>query len=224
MKATKITLNELYNIMETNMGPQVWLQDGTDWAESPWEVIYGSILVQNTNWKNVAPSLLKLKTATNFDPEKIEHLSLEELTDLIRTSGFYTRKTQTIFNICHWLENYQFDLAKIKTYPQVDLRHELLSLKGIGNETADYILMYVLDKPNFMVDAYSRRLFGWLGCKLPSQYQQAQALIEVQVTFNLEKWQNFHALIVNYGKTVKTKIAFEESFLYNYQVNLKLNK
>ncbi|WP_317766489.1 endonuclease III domain-containing protein [Pediococcus ethanolidurans] len=224
MKTTVITLNDLYNIMETHMGHQTWLQDGTDWAESPWEVIYGAILVQNTNWQNVAPSLLKLKSRTNFDPQQVAQLDLKELTDLIRTSGFYTRKTQTIYNICHWLEKYHFDLAKIKTYSQPKLRHELINLKGIGNETADYILMYVLDKPNFMVDAYSRRLFGWLGCQLPSKYTQAQDLIESQVTFNLEKWQNFHALIVNYGKTVKNKAAFEKSFLYNYQDRLKLNK
>ncbi|KRN66248.1 endonuclease III-like protein [Pediococcus cellicola] len=224
MTAAKISLNELYTIMNANMGPQTWLQPGTDWAESPWEVIYGAILVQNTNWQNVAPSLLKLKAKTNFDPQKVEHLSLAELTELIRTSGFYTRKTQTIFNVCHWLEKYQFDLAQLKQRSQTALRQELISLKGIGNETADYILMYVLDKPNFMVDAYSRRLFSWLGCQLPSDYLQAQALIEKQVSFDLKKWQDFHALIVNYGKTVKGKKAFTQSFLGKYQNRLKLNK
>ncbi|WP_231908627.1 endonuclease III domain-containing protein [Pediococcus inopinatus] len=218
----KITLKDLYTIMNTHMGPQVWLQDGTDWAESPWEVIYGAILVQNTNWKNVAPSLLKLKEATKFDPKRVENLPLDELTNLIRTSGFYTRKTQTIYNVCHWLEKYQFELPKIKAESQTKLRHELMSLKGIGNETADYILMYVLDKPSFMVDAYSRRLFGWLGCKLPSQYGQAQSLIESQLDFDLSEWQNFHALIVNYGKDVKKAADFNLSFLGQYAGQLKL--
>ncbi|WP_412989219.1 endonuclease III domain-containing protein [Pediococcus siamensis] len=218
--AAKITLNDLYEIMNAQMGHQVWLQEGTDWAESPWEIIYGAILVQNTNWQNVAPSLVNLKTRTNFDPERVAHLDLAELTDLIRTSGFYTRKTQTIYNICHWLASYQFNLAKIKAYPQSKLRAELLALKGIGNETADYILMYVFDKPNFMVDAYSRRLFGWLGCQLPAKYRDAQHLIEAQVTFDLSGWQNFHALIVNYGKVVKTQMAFTQSFLGKYQGQL----
>ncbi|RRK10634.1 endonuclease III [Lactiplantibacillus garii] len=215
-----MTIEELYQRMFKTMGPQHWLQPGVPPAETPWEILWGGILVQNTNWRNVDYALVNLKTATGFEPERLLALSTEQLTALVKPAGFYTRKVPTLQGLAKWCGQYQFDLVTLRSLPAVQLRRELKALRGVGDETADYFSMYVFNQPTIIVDTYLRRLFGWLGQPLPSRYLQAQAKIQANWAHDFTTAREFHALIVEFGKRVKTTADFETSFLGGQRLTL----
>ena len=186
----KITLNQLYDIMYDYMDPTGWWPGRSDW-----EVIWSIILIQNINWKNVAKALTSLYYATDFLPQNILNMTNEELSKMIASAGFYTRKTQTIKNVATYF-NDNFDLELAQEQNKHKLRQEILSIHGIGPETADVILMYGLRKGEFVVDTYSRRLFTCLGWKNVPPYEKAKVLIEKNLdNFTLRNYQNFHAMI-----------------------------
>lgn len=200
----------IYQTMFCQLGQQPWLED---WQDSPWEVVYGGILVQNTSWANVAPSLQNLKRNFNFDPISILSIENDDLIQNIRPSGFYTRKSQTIKRVLEWASQYDFSIKEIHDLGSHRLRKELLSLVGIGPETADYIMMYAFERPGFICDRYSRRIFDWFGYQLPNGYDQAKQKVEQELQLNAKEWQNFHAMIVNSGKRIKTKEEFVNEFI-----------
>lgn len=213
-----MTIEDLYHTMATAMGPQPWLRPGTPWAETPIEIMLGAILVQNTNWRNVEPSLIALKRATGFDPAKLRDLTPATLTPLIRPSGFYRRKATAILDLAAWLGEHDDDLAALRQGDAATQRAELLAITGIGNETADYILMYTLDHGTFMVDTYARRLFDWLGATMPKTYPAFQKRVLAQFPLGLHDCQEFHALIDEFGKAVKTQSDFDQSFLAGWHL------
>lgn len=208
-----MTIEELYHRMAAEMGPQPWLKPGTPWAETPVEIMLGAILVQNTNWRNVEPSLINLKRVTGFDPAKLRALTPATITPLIRSSGFYNRKGPAILALATWLGQANDDLAALKQRSGSSLRADLMAITGIGNETADYILMYTLDHGTFMVDTYARRLFAWLGATMPKTYPAFQKQVLRQFPLGLADCQEFHALIDEFGKQVKDDADFAQSFL-----------
>lgn len=203
---------DIYQTMFQQMGQQPWLEE---WQECPWEVVYGGILVQNTSWSNVAPSLTNLKEHFQFDPEQILQISTDELIQNIRPSGFYTRKAQTIKNTLEWAQQYQFSIETIQNIERSKLRNELLALVGIGPETADYIMMYAFEQSGFIADKYSRRIFDWFGYQMPKGYAAAKREVEQNIELSDTEWKNFHAMIVNSGKKIKTKEEFVNEFI-NY--------
>lgn len=215
-----VTLEELYRTMAKEMGPQPWLRPGTPWAETPVEIMLGAILVQNTNWRNVEPSLIKLKAQTGFTPAKLRAYTPETLMPVIRSSGFYRRKSAAILALAEWLGEADDDLAALKRRDGASLRADLLSITGIGNETADYILMYTLDHGAFMVDTYARRLFTWLGATMPKTYPAFQKKVMGQLDFGLSDYQEFHALIDEFGKRVKDEADFAQSFLAGHRLTV----
>lgn len=215
-----MTIDDLYQALLTDLGPRHWLEPGVAPAETPWEILWGGVLVQNTNWRNVDYALANLKVATQFDPQQLLALSTTELTALVKPAGFYTRKVPTLQGLAAWAKQYDFNLTTMRQLPAVQLRRELKALKGIGDETADYFSMYVFDNPTIIVDTYLRRLFAWLGQALPSSYLKAQALIDGAWTYDFAHAREFHALIVDYGKQVKTTAAFEASALAGQQLQL----
>jgi len=215
-----MTIDELYHLMLTTMGPQHWLEPGVAPAETPWEILWGGVLVQNTNWRNVDYALANLKQATQFEPEQVLALTPSELTTLVKPAGFYTRKVPTLQGLAAWSGHYAFDLAKIRALPAAQIRRELKDLKGIGDETADYFSMYVFNKPTIIVDTYLRRLFTRLGVNLPSSYVKAQAVIAANWRFDFAAAREFHALIVEFGKQVKSAPDFQRSFLADQQLHL----
>ena len=215
-----VTLEELYRTMAKEMGPQPWLRPGTPWAETPVEIMLGAILVQNTNWRNVEPSLIKLKAQTGFTPAKLRAYTPETLMPVIRSSGFYRRKSAAILALAEWLGEASDDLAALKRRDGASLRADLLSITGIGNETADYILMYTLDHGAFMVDTYARRLFTWLGATMPKTYPAFQKKVMGQLDFGLSDYQEFHALIDEFGKRVKDEADFAQSFLAGHRLTV----
>lgn len=208
-----MTIEELYREMAKQMGPQPWLKPGTPWAETPVEIMLGAILVQNTNWRNVEPSLINLKRETGFVPAELRNLTPTTITPLIKTSGFYNRKGPAILALADWLGQADDDLDVLKHRDGASLRQDLMSITGIGNETADYILMYTLDHGTFMVDTYARRLFTWLGATMPKTYPAFQKKVLGQFKLELADYQEFHALIDEFGKKIKNDADFEDSFL-----------
>ncbi|KRN29020.1 endonuclease III-like protein [Lactobacillus selangorensis] len=210
---TALSLQQLYQHMNQTMGPQEWLQPGTTFAQTPWEVMWGAILIQNTNWRNVIPALQNLEAKTAFEPQRVLTLSEAKVAEMIHSSGFYTRKAATLLAVASWTQRYDFDLTKMRQTSGKQLRTELLALRGIGPETADYILMYVLDVPHFMADKYAQRLFTQLGATYPNSYAAFQKKAEAQLQLDLAGYQNFHALIDNFEKSVRTTADFQASFL-----------
>jgi len=209
----------VYDHLKKHMPTHQWWP-----AESKWEIIIGSILVQNTNWKNVEYSLVNLKEKTLFEPSKITALSLEEIQDLIRPSGFYVNKGKTIKAVFSWLEEYDFDLKDIeKTYDQ-QLREQLLSLRGIGEETADVLLVYVFDGVEFIADRYAQRLFSRLGVEEIKNYKNLKSRVYLPADFNTKQAKAFHALIVDFGREfLKNDETWNNSFMSSFIFEDKQN-
>lgn len=167
-------------------------------AKSPFEVMVGAVLTQNTAWRNVEKALANL--GENCTPQFIAEVSRQELITLIRPCGFYNRKAACLKDLTFWFKKYDYALAKVKQATGPCLRSELLAIKGVGKETADSILTYALQKPYFVIDAYTRRILSRWGFKLPKAYDILREQIESNLPLDLEFYQQFHALFVELGK------------------------
>jgi len=215
-----LTLYQLYQKMLAEMGPQGWWP-----AESKFEIILGAILVQNTNWKNVEKSLANIKAVTDFAPEEVSKLDKEHLMSLIRPSGFYKNKSKAIMEIFEWLKEYQFDLKRIKKSYGEKLRSQLLLLHGIGEETADVLLLYVFDEKVFIADKYTQKLFTFLQVKGIKNYSSLKKLVPELSYFTISQAQEFHGLLDEFGKVyVKNQAIFTASFLAEYRLILTNRK
>jgi len=183
----------IYHQLYDRYGPQHWWP-----ADSAFEMMIGAILIQNTNWKNVEKALSNLKPF--MDPKRMDKLSLNELAELIRPSGYYNIKAERIKNFLSWFKGYDYNLDNLMKKTRQDLRNELLHIKGIGKETADVIILYALNKEAFIVDAYARRLFSRLGFDMPHSYDDFQEIVEREFPKDVQLFNEFHALIVEHGK------------------------
>lgn len=183
----------IYNKLYTHYGPQGWWP-----AETPFEMMIGSILVQNTSWHNVDKALDNLRPF--LEPEAIDNLPLDELAQIIRPSGFFNIKAKRIKSFMEWFKTYEYEIDLIKTIDRHQLRTELLNIKGIGPETADVILLYAFDTPIFVVDAYARRIFYRLGYDMPELYDGFRNQIEKELPKDLVLFNEYHALLVVHAK------------------------
>ncbi len=206
MRKTKALL-QIYQKMFDALGPRHWWP-----GETPFEVIIGAILTQNTNWSNVEKAIKNLKTAGKLSPEGIYELSVTELAKLIRPSGFFNVKAKRVKAFINWLfSRYEGNLSKMFAQDLQILRSELLSVKGIGPETADSILLYAGNMPTFVVDAYTHRIFSRHEL-IPeeSTYDEMKSFFEENLPEDVQLFNEYHALIVNIGKTFcKTKKVCE---------------
>ncbi len=206
MRKTK-TLLQIYQKMFDALGPRHWWP-----GETPFEVIIGAILTQNTNWSNVEKAIKNLKTAGKLSPEGMYELSVTELAELIRPSGFFNVKAKRVKAFINWLfSRYKGNLSKMFAQDLQALRSELLSVKGIGPETADSILLYAGNMPTFVVDAYTHRIFSRHEL-IPeeSTYDEIKSFFEENLPEDVQLFNEYHALIVNIGKTFcKTKKVCE---------------
>ena len=168
-------MRKIYRRLSRNWGPQNWWP-----AETPFEVIVGAILTQNTSWTNVERALEKLRQAKVLSVAGIRALPLAELEQLVRSSGYYRQKAARLLLFVDFLDQkYNGSLEKMFAAPTEQLRDDLLSLKGIGHETADAILLYAGKHPVFVVDAYARRILGRHGLLQDAdKYDQARSLVE----------------------------------------------
>ncbi|ABX32224.1 HhH-GPD family protein [Petrotoga mobilis SJ95] len=186
---------EIYKDLYGFYGPQHW------WPADNWfEVTVGAILTQNTAWNNVEKSIENLKQRDLLEPEKLSKIKEDDLAQLIRSSGFYNLKSKRLKNFLEWLKKYNYDIDKIKNKSVTSLREELLSIKGIGKETADSILLYAFEMPVFVIDAYTKRMFSRLGLILSREYDEFQDFFEKNLTKDVQLYNEYHALIVKHSK------------------------
>jgi endonuclease-3 related protein len=201
------TFEKLYQQLKKKYGkPQgqwrLWCQRPKTKKERE-EVMMGAILTQRTNWNNVELSLKNLKEAKINSLKSIYLLGPKKLERLIKPSGFYKVKAQYLFNLAKFIIKTYGSLEKMKKIETKELREQLLSLKGIGPETADSILLYALDKPIFVIDEYTRRLVKKENLAQNLSYQFLQELFEKNIKKDFRFYQDFHALIVIDGKNQK---------------------
>lgn len=208
-------IEELYEAFSQVMEHRRWWD-----TDNKWEILLGAVLVQNTNWRNVDYALTNLAVATQFSPEKILALEKTELQDLIRPSGFYKGKSETIQRLFAWLAEAQFDLGLIAQQDFSKLRKELLTIKGIGEETADVLLVYVFDHSTFIADKYAQRIFENLGF-LSSGYKDLKQHIFWPETLDTIKAQNLHGWIIEYGQIyLKNKDLWQSGPLNQFKLKL----
>jgi endonuclease-3 related protein len=167
---------EMYAALAREWGPQHWWP-----AQSRFEVIVGAYLTQNTNWTNVETAMKRLRAAKVLNVAGIRNISLGELENLVRSSGYFHQKAARLKRFASFLDGtYDGSINKMFAQPTMKLRHELLSLTGVGPETADSILLYAGQHAIFVVDTYTRRIAARHGI-LPEQgkYEDFRALFEL---------------------------------------------
>ena len=180
-------------------GPQHWWP-----AEEPFEVMVGAILTQSAAWGNVEKAIANLKAAGALSPGGIRQLPLAGLAEIIRPSGYFNAKAHKLKSLAQWLaENCGDDLGQLFATDTGSLRQQLLSVHGIGPETADSIILYAAGKPVFVIDAYTRRIMGRIGL-LPagSGYGSYQALFMDNLPKDARLFNEYHALLVCLAKDV----------------------
>ena len=205
-------IEELYETFSASMEHSTWWD-----TENPWEIVVGSILVQNTNWKNVAYSLANIRREIGFSPKRLAEIDQFLLQDLIRPSGFYKNKSRAIREIFSWFQRYNYDIGIIQKKEQAELRKELLTIYGVGYETADVLMVFVFNKVVFIADKYAQRIFSRLGLNEPLTYLTLQNMIELPDTFTNEQAQNFHGWLVDYGQVhLKSDKDWQAGFLSQF--------
>lgn len=194
----KEILMELYKRLFFDFGPQGWWP-----AESPFEVFVGAILTQNTSWRNVEKAIANLKGKGALVPEIIYEMPLEELEDLIKPSGFYKVKAKRLKEaVAFLIREFKGRMDLMAKAPLQELRSKLLEVKGIGEETADSILLYACDKPIFVVDAYTKRILSRHEItKDSSSYRELQRLFMDALPKDVALYKEYHALLVRLGKS-----------------------
>lgn len=184
--------------MLARFGPQYWWP-----GETPFEVMVGAILTQNTSWTNVEKAIDNLKSANALDARKMNAMAHDELAQLIRPAGYYNVKTRRLQNFLRFfVEEFDADIERMKSLSLSTLRESVLSVSGIGPETADSILLYACGKPIFVIDAYTHRIFARHGIvDDDANYYSLQEQIMGELPEDLQLFNEFHALIVMVGKT-----------------------
>lgn len=195
-------LLDIYQRLFDRYGPQSWWP-----ADDPFEVIVGAILTQSAAWTNVEQAISNLKAAKALTPTALYDLPLDRLAQLIHPSGYYNAKALKLKAFADRLHSkYSSDLERLFTLDTATLRPELLSIYGIGEETADSIILYAARRPIFVIDAYTRRIVSRLGlAPEKDSYRAFQALFTENLPHDEGLFNEYHALLVRHGKEVCRK-------------------
>lgn len=190
--------SELLSLLLTAWGPQHWWP-----GETPFEVAVGAVLTQNTAWTNVQKAIVRLRAADAMSPAALLALPASTLVKLIRPAGYYTVKAGYLRTLAEWVQEHaEGDLSSLASRNPAALRGELLSLRGIGKETADSILLYAVGLPVFVIDAYTLRIASRLGLLPPAaRYDDAQHFFHECLPHDARYYNEAHALLVRLGKT-----------------------
>ena len=198
------TLEAMYAAMSARLGPSDWWP-----AKTPFEVVLGAILTQNTSWGNVEKALALLEAATELVPDAIAALPLPDLEACVRPSGFFRQKSKKILAVLALLRQYggmghgrdDMALTCFSNVPTEEMRQVLLAVSGIGPETADGILLYALNRPSFVVDAYTRRMCARHGLVADTaSYDELREFFMDALEPDAPRYNEYHALIVRIGK------------------------
>lgn len=191
------SIRRIFDLLHTHYGPLHWWP-----AETPFEVCVGAILTQNTNWTNVEKAIANLKREQLLDPLALRDVPIARLAGLIRPAGFFNVKSNRLKEFVSWLfDSYEGSMAGMFSGDWRELRKELLTVRGIGRETGDSILLYAGHKPSFVVDTYTKRLFTHLGLiTAQADYEEVRTLFMRNLPADAELFNEYHALIVQHGK------------------------
>jgi len=189
-------LVEIYQRLLSAYGPQGWWP-----ADTRFEVMVGAILTQATAWRNVERAIQRLKAAGALSPERMARLSEGELAELIRPAGFFRQKTRRLRALLRLIGQHG-SVEGLLSLPAGELRRQLLSVPGVGPETADSILLYAAGYPVFVVDAYTKRILHRLGLLSGEKagYEEVQELFESNLPRDPKLYGEYHALLVRHAK------------------------
>ena len=202
-----MTFLSVYRSLLKQHGPQDWWP-----GDTPFEVMVGAVLTQNTAWSNVEKAIANLKRAKALTAKKIVAMTPAELAQMIRPAGYFNVKAKRLQNFCRWLLA-QGGESKLRQWNDSALRHGLLSVNGVGHETADDMVLYAFNRPVFVIDAYTRRLFSRLGLVSDEEsYETLRHLFETELSKKIMQrdeqvalYNEYHALIVIHAKDVCRK-------------------
>jgi len=188
---------EIYEILLNHFGPQDWWP-----GDSPFEIMVGAVLTQNTNWANVSKAIDNLKQENLLFFEKLHELPAALLAEKIRPAGYFNLKAARLKNLLDFIcEEYNGSLEAMFAEDTIGLREKILTVKGIGPETADSILLYAAHKPVFVVDAYTHRIFSRHFIIAEEEgYYEIQEYFALSLPEDVKLFNEYHALIVQLGK------------------------
>jgi len=190
-------LMQLFDVLLEHFGPQGWWP-----GDSPWEVMVGAILTQNTAWTNVEKAIRNLKGARKLSIRAIHDMPIKALTKLIRPSGYYNQKAARLKGLAsHIIMDHKGRLEHLFDQGTEELREELLDLKGIGPETADAIMLYAGDHLTFVIDTYTLRFAKRYPLPFEPKYDAARGHFQKNLPKDLYIYQEFHALLDEIAKT-----------------------
>lgn len=203
----KTDFARVYDTLYACYGPQHWWP-----GDTPFEVMAGAVLTQNTAWTNVEKAITNLKAQHHLDAARIAATPPETLAEWLKPSGYFNIKARRLRNFCVWYVA-QGELKSLSKLDTTTLRHALLSVNGIGPETADDILLYAFHRPVFVIDAYTRRLFSRLGLvrgdegyeALRHTFETALSGAKSHPVAVVRLFNEYHALIVSHAKNVCRK-------------------
>lgn len=210
-------IQQIYKRLYKTFGPQKWWPTTLEGELHPtyhgnkklnesqvFEIIVGSILTQNTAWKNVEKAIMNLNKKRLIDINKIKTIKKQKLARLIKPSGYYNQKAERLKIVADFFGKNK--IQKLKKQTPEKTREHLLSIKGIGPETADSIILYAFNKPVFVVDSYTKKVFSRAGiCKNKCSYDELQEIFHKSLPRKAKLFNEYHALIVELGKRYCTK-------------------
>jgi endonuclease-3 related protein len=193
----KNKFTEIYALLHDHFGPQGWWP-----GDSPFEVMVGAVLTQNANWENVRQAINNLKEAGALSFSRLSTMSVDEIAHLIKPSGYFNLKAQRLQNLLRMIsERYNGNLELFLEEELSEAREALLSVKGIGPETADSILLYAGNHLVFVVDTYTHRIFSRHHLAAEEiDYQSLQETFHDKLPAQAPLYNEYHALIVALGK------------------------
>ncbi len=197
-----MTFHSVYKTLFKHFGPQHWWP-----ADTPFEVMVGAVLTQNTAWTNVEKAIVNLKERDVLRAATIVQMPSTDLAELIRPAGYFNVKARRLKNFCQWYLA-QGEKQALDQWQDHELRQGLLSVNGVGPETADDMLLYAFNRPVFVIDAYTRRLFSRLGLVSGDEsYEELRHLFERTLgeqnqgrKAQTKLFNEYHALIVIHAK------------------------
>jgi len=194
----RVKLQAYYDALYGYFGPQQWWP-----GDTAFEVMMGAVLTQNTNWTNVELAIDHLKKAGLLSPEAMKRVRVSQLARLIKPSGYFNIKAGRLKNVVSFLfEQYSGSIPSMIRMNGSLLRQQLLAINGVGPETADSILLYALNKPVFVVDAYTKRWLYRHGLiSRHAGYHEVQQMFMSSLDHDVPFFNEYHALIVRLGKT-----------------------
>lgn len=190
-------LHQVFKSLLSEYGRQHWWP-----GDSPFEIMVGAVLTQNTAWTNVEKAIVNLVTAGCLDPQAIVGSGQQQLAQMLKPSGYFNVKAKRLMNCCRWyLENGEYNA--LRHWNTGALRNALLKINGVGPETADDIMLYAFNRPVFVIDAYTRRLFSRLRLvDGDASYEILRRVFETSLPKDAILFNEYHALIVRHAKQV----------------------